>query len=297
MLNAPWYSAKTAANVCAKHPLVDVVGHSRGRALLVHIVLCMGLVFMLSPIVVIVASSTHFTSTLQQQGLQWLPSNQAIQNYSLIFTFEAGFSDQITPLGMLKNSLIVATSVATLTTILSLLTAYAIVFFRMPGKQIVFWFVLVTLLFPLESRFVNTYSVTASLGLINTHIGIILPVLAAALGTFFFRQYFLTLPKELIEAAILDGAGPLRFLKDIIVPLSVSRAGAIFVIAFMIGWNQYLWPLMISTDDSLYTLVRGIRLLGQESGPGMALVVITMLPPFLLLLAFQKWFFKSLAAH
>ncbi len=274
---------------------MDVAGYSRTRGLLAHAVLCAGLVFMLGPIVVIIASSTHLTSTLQQQGLQWLPSNQAIQNYGRIFSYEAGFTDQITPLGMLKNSLIIATSVAALTTILSLLTAYAIVFFRMPGKHVVFWFVLVTLLFPLESRFVNTFSVTASLGLINTHVGMVLPVLAAALGTLFFRQYFLTLPKELIEAASLDGAGPFRFLKDIVIPLSFSRAGAIFVIAFMIGWNQYLWPLMISTDDSLYTLVRGIRLVGQESGPGMALIVITILPPFLLLLVFQRWFFRSLA--
>lgn len=276
---------------------LGVAGHSRLRAILAHIILCIGLVFLLGPVVLIIASSTHLTSTLQSQGLQWLPGYHAVQNYGRILNYEAGFSDQITPLGMLVNSLIIATSVATLTTVLSFFTAFAIVFFRMPGKKIIFWFVLVTLLFPLESRFVNTFSVTATLGLINTHVGIILPVLAAALGTFFFRQYFLTLPKELIEAATLDGAGPIRFLKDIIAPLSYSRAGAIFVIAFMIGWNQYLWPLMISTDDTLYTLVRGIRLVGQESGPGMALIVITIVPPFLLLLAFQRWFFRSLSAQ
>ena len=276
---------------------IERVGQSRASVLLAHAVLLLGLIFMMGPIVIIIASSTHLTATLQLQGLQWMPGDQLIQNYSRIFSFEAGFTDQVTPQRMLANSLIIASSVATLTTILSLLTAYAIVFFRMPGKQVVFWFVMVTLLFPLESRFVNTFGVAVSLGLINTYAGIILPALAAALGTFFFRQYFLTLPKELIEAATLDGAGPIRFLIDIIVPLSVSRAGAIFVIAFMIGWNQYLWPLMISTDDSLYTLVRGIRLIGQESGPGMALVVITMLPPFLLLLAFQRWFFNSLSAH
>lgn len=275
---------------------VDVAGGSRVHTLLSHVVLCMGMVFMLGPIVVVVASSTHLTSVLQSQGLQWLPGNQALQNYGRVLSIQSGFTDQITPLAMLINSLIVAVGVAALTTVLSLLTAYAIVFFRMPIKKIVFWFVLVTLLFPLESRFVNTFSVVASLGLINTHAGIVLPALAAALGTFFFRQYFLTLPKELIEAATLDGAGPLKFLKDIVVPLSYSKAGAIFVVAFMIGWNQYLWPLMISTDDSLYTLVRGIRLIGQESGPGMALVVITILPPFILLLAFQRWFFRSLSS-
>ena len=133
-----------------------------------------------------------------------------------------------------------------------------------------------------------------TLELVNSHLGIVLPVLAMALGTFFFRQFFLTIPEQLTEAAILDGAGPVKFFVDIIVPLSLSRAGAIFVIAFMIGWNQYLWPLMISTDDTLYTLVRGIRLVGQESGPGMALVVITIVPPFVLLVAFQRWFYRTL---
>ena len=275
---------------------VDVAGSSRAHKLFAHLVLCLGVVFMLGPIVVVIASSTHFTSVLQNEGLQWLPGNQAYQNYSRALSFQSGFNDQITPLAMLVNSMIVAVGVAVLTTLLSLLTAYAIVFFRMPTKKWIFWIVLLTLLFPLESRFVNTFSVVASLGLINTHAGIVLPALAAALGTFFFRQYFLTLPKELLEAATLDGAGPFRFLKDIVMPLSFSRAGAIFVVAFMIGWNQYLWPLMISTDDSLYTLVRGIRLIGQESGPGMALVVITILPPFMLLLAFQRWFFRSLSS-
>lgn len=250
---------------------------------------------MLAPILLIVLSSTHSTQTLQQQGLQWHWGHQAIKNYADVLQIKSGFFDQVTPLIMLKNSLFVGVGVATLTTLLSLLTAYAIVFFNMRLSNWVFWFVLTTLLFPLESRFVNTFQVTATLGLINTHLGMILPVLAAALGTFFFRQYFLTLPKELIEAATLDGAGSLKFLVDIVVPLSFSRAGAIFVIAFMIGWNQYLWPLMISTDDSLYTLVRGIRLIGQESGPGMALVVITILPPFALLLIFQRWFFHSLS--
>lgn len=233
--------------------------------------------------------------TLQQQGLQWGFGGQGFENFSKILHLKSGISDKVTPLAMLKNSLIVAFGVATLTTVFSLLTAYAIVFFKMRFSNAIFWLVFATLLFPLESRFITTYQVTATLGLINTHLGIILPVLALALGTFFFRQFFLTLPEELLEAAMMDGATPYRFLFDIIIPLSFSRAGAVFVIAFMVGWNQYLWPLMISVDDTLYTLVRGIRLIGQESGPGMALVVITLLPPLILLLAFQRWFFQSLA--
>ncbi len=259
-----------------------------------HAVLIGGLVFLLGPVLLIISSSTHTTQTLQQQGLQWFVGDQFVQNYSRILAFEAGFFDQVTPLAMLKNSLIVGFGVALLTTLFSILTAYAIVFFRMPGARWIFWIVFATLLFPLESRFITTFQVAVSLNLVNSYLGIVLPVLAMALGTFFFRQYFLTLPEQLTEAAILDGAGPVKFFLDIVVPLSLGRAGAIFVIAFMIGWNQYLWPLMVSTDDTLYTLVRGIRLIGQESGPGMALVVITILPPFVLLVVFQRWFYRSL---
>lgn len=208
---------------------------------------------------------------------------------------KAGFSDTVTALAMLKNSLIVGLGVAALTTVFSMLSAYALVYFRMRLAGALFWLILATLLFPLESRFIPTFRITADLGLINTYTGLILPVLAVALGTFFFRQFFLSIPDEYLEAAILDGAGPVRFFRDFIVPLSVSRAGAVFVIAFMIGWNQYLWPLMISTDDSLYTLMRGLQLIGQNSASGQVLLVISILPPFVMLLAFQRWFLRGLA--
>lgn len=265
------------------------------RAFINHLILVLGVIFLVAPIALIFFSSTHSTATLQADSLQLTWGGQFQRNYTSLLSLEAGFSDEVTPFAMLKNSLIVGIGVATLTTIFSLLTAYAIVFFRFPWSGFVFWLVLATLLFPLEARFINTFEVTSDVGLINSHVGLILPVLAAALGTFFYRQYFLTLPEELLEAAQLDGAGPVKFLRDIVIPLSWPRTGAIFVIAFMIGWNQYLWPLMISTDDSLYTLVRGIRLIGQESGPGMALVILTITPPFFLLLIFQRWFFNSLA--
>ncbi|MEP0942764.1 MAG: ABC transporter permease subunit [Rhizobiaceae bacterium] len=264
------------------------------RSLINHTILIVGVIFLVGPIALTFLSSTHATGTLARESLQFSWGAHFIENYSRVLRFEAGFTDKVTPLAMLKNSLIVGLGVATLTTLFSLLSAYSIVFFRLRVAPLIFWLVLVTLLFPLEARFVNTFEVAASLGLINTHLGIILPALAAAIGTFFYRQYFLTLPEELMEAAILDGAGPIRFFADIIVPLSWTRTAAIFVISFMIGWNQYLWPLMISTDDTLYTLVRGIRLIGQGSGPGMALVIITIIPPFLLLLAFQKWAFNTL---
>ena len=259
-----------------------------------HLVLICGVIFLVGPIVLTFLSSTHATGTLARDSLQFSWGGHFVENYSRVLSFEAGFTDAVTPLAMLKNSLIVGLGVATLTTVFSLLSAYAIVFFRFRIAPTVFWLVLVTLLFPLEARFVNTFEVAASLGLVNTHAGIILPAIAAAIGTFFYRQYFLTLPEELMEAAIMDGTGPVRFFIDFIIPLSWPRSAAIFIISFMIGWNQYLWPLMVSTDDSLYTLVRGIRLIGQESGPGMALVIITIIPPLLLVFAFQRWFFGVL---
>ena len=264
------------------------------RNVVSHSILVLRVLFLITPIVLILFSSTHDSATLTRESLQLSLGNHGLENYRRVLGFQAGFTDQVTPMAMLLNSLIVAIGVAVLTTLFSILTAYAVVFFKFKFSAAVFWLVLVTLLFPLESRFITTFQTVTFLGLVNTHLGIILPVLAAALGTFFYRQYFLTLPEELMEAATLDGAGPVRFFADFIVPLSWSRSGAIFVIAFMIGWNQYLWPLMISTDDSLYTLVRGIRLIGQASGAGMALIIITIIPPFLLLLAFQRWFFSAL---
>ena len=259
-----------------------------------HMILLAGVAFLVLPIWVIIASSTHTTGRLSTDGLQFLPGAQGIQNYGLVLTLEAGFTDQITAVGMLRNSLILAFGVAGITTLVSLCGAYAMIYFRLPLARFLFWLTLATLLLPLESRFITTFLVTDTLGLINTHIGMILPTLALALGTLFFYQLFRSFPEQYLEAAKLDGAGPARFFIDIVVPLSWRRGGAIFVVTFMIGWNQYLWPLMVSTDESHYTLMRGIRLIGQESGPGMALIVLSILPPLILVMMFQRWFFKSI---
>ena len=260
-----------------------------------HLILLAGVAFLILPIVIMIVSSTHETGLLTGKGLQLLPGAETIENYRQVLTLQAGFTDQITALDMMKNSLIIAVGVASFTTLISLCGAYAMVYFRLPLAGFLFWLTLATLLLPLESRFITTFLVTDTLGLINTHIGMILPTLSVALGTLFFRQLFLSFPNEYLEAAKLDGAGPLRFFIDFILPLSWKRGGAIFVVTFMIGWNQYLWPLMISTDESRYTLVRGIRLIGQESGPGMALVTLSIIPPLILVLIFQRWFFQALA--
>ena len=260
-----------------------------------HLILLAGVVFLTGPIVLIFVSATHETSLLVRDGLQLMPGAQAYENFRTVLSLQAGFTDQITALSMLKNSAIIALGVAGATTLISLLASYGLVYFKLPLAQTLFWLTLFTLLLPLESRFITTFQVTAQLGLINTHLGMILPGLAVALGTLFFRALFLSFPNEYLEAAKLDGAGAWRFFVDFIVPLSWRRGGAIFVVTFMIGWNQYLWPLLISTDETRYTIVRGIRLVGQESGPGMALIVLSILPPLVLVWNFQRWFYQGLA--
>ena len=267
------------------------------RAIINHIILLFGVFIMLSPILLMIFASSQNTAELRTIGMQFEFGDYFIENYNSVINFETVFTDEVTPMAMLKNSMIIAIGVGFLTTLLSFFAAYAIVFFKFKIANIIFWLVLSTLLFPLEARFIHTFQIISYLGLINTHLGIILPVIAAALGTFFFRQFFLTLPEELMEAALLDGAGSFKFALDILMPLSISRAAAIFIIAFMIGWNQYLWPIMISTDDTLYTLVRGIRFMGQGSGAGMAFAIITITPPLVLVLIFQRWFFSGLGVE
>ena len=265
------------------------------RAALNHLILLAGVGFLVTPLVLIVLLSTQSSAMISSEGLQFAIGDATRSNYARVFNIEAGFTRTVTTMQMLQNSLVVAMGVATLTTLLSLMSAYALVFFRWRLASLLFWVILATLLLPIEARFIPTFGVIAELGLVNTQLGIILPTLALALGTFFLRQFMLTLPPELMEAARLDAATPFRYFTDIVVPLSKGRAGAVFVIAFMIGWNQYLWPIMVATDDSLYTLVRGLQLIGGAgSGPGMAFVVITIGPPLILVWMFQRWFFRSL---
>lgn len=266
-----------------------------GRPVWDHLVLIAGTGLMILPVFLLVVASTHSTAGLNLEGLRVLPGTQGLANYTEVVSLKAGFTDQISALAMLKNSLVVATTLAGMTTAISLCAAYALVYFRLPAAGFLFWLTMLTLMLPLESRFVTTFQVAATLGLVNTLPGMILPTLALALGTLFFRQLFRSFPDEYLEAAKLDGAGPWRFFRDFILPLSWRRGGAIFVVAFMIGWHQYLWPLMLSTDESTYTVVRGIRLIGIESGPGMALAVLTLLPPLILVVVFQRYFFQALA--
>jgi sn-glycerol 3-phosphate transport system permease protein len=182
---------------------------------------------------------------------------------------------------------------------ISILSAFAIVYFRFPLRGLVFWMVFVTLMLPVEVRISPTYEVVSNLGLLNTYAGLTVPLIASATATFLFRQFFLTIPDELIEAARMDGAGPMRFFKDMLLPLSVTPMAALFVIQFIYGWNQYLWPLLVTTEESMYPIVMGIkRLIAGEVYTDwnvvMAVTLLAMLPPAVVVIGMQKWFVKGL---
>jgi sn-glycerol 3-phosphate transport system permease protein len=183
---------------------------------------------------------------------------------------------------------------------ISLLSAFAIVYFRFPFKMFFFWAIFVTLMLPVEVRIGPTYKVVSDLGMLNSYAGLTIPLIASATATFLFRQFFLTVPDELVEAARIDRAGPMKFFKDILVPLSRTSIAALFVIQFIYGWNQYLWPLLVTTDQSMYTVVIAIRSMisGGDSGNDwniiMATAILAMIPPALVVVLMQKWFVKGL---
>ena len=200
---------------------------------------------------------------------------------------------------MMWVSLVTALIIPIGKTTISLLSAFAIVYFRFPFRNTVFWLIFITLMLPVEVRIGPTYEVVASLGMLNTYAGLTIPLIASATATFLFRQFFLTVPDELVEAARIDGAGPMRFFRDVLIPLSATSIAALFVIQFIYGWNQYLWPLLMTTHEDMYPVVMGIkRLLGGEAytewNVVMATAILAMLPPALVVILMQKWFVKGL---
>jgi len=183
---------------------------------------------------------------------------------------------------------------------ISIISAFAIVYFRFPGRIFFFWMIFVTLMLPIEVRIIPTFKVASDLGLLDSYAGLILPAIASATATFLFRQFFLTIPDELAEAARIDGAGPMRFFFDVVLPLSKTNIAALFVILFIFGWNQYLWPLLITTREEMYTVVIGIKRMisGGDATTEwhliMATAMLALLPPALVVISMQKWFVKGL---
>ncbi|HQW38504.1 MAG TPA: sn-glycerol-3-phosphate ABC transporter permease UgpE, partial [Usitatibacteraceae bacterium] len=201
---------------------------------------------------------------------------------------------------MLVNSLVMALSIAIGKITISILSAFAIVYFRFPGRSFFFWSVFVTLMLPVEVRIIPTFKVAADLGILDSHVGLAMPLIASATATFLFRQFFMTIPDELAEAARIDGAGPVRFFIDVVLPLSKTHIAALFVILFIYGWNQYLWPLLITTSESMYTVVIGIKrmMAGGDAANEwhliMATAMMALMPPALVVILMQKWFVKGL---
>jgi sn-glycerol 3-phosphate transport system permease protein len=183
---------------------------------------------------------------------------------------------------------------------ISLLSAFAVVYFRFPLRSLFFWAIFVTLMLPVEVRISPTYKVVSDLGMLNSYAGLTIPLIASATATFLFRQFFLTVPDELVEASRIDGAGPMRFFKDVLIPLSTTSIAALFVIQFIYGWNQYLWPLLVTTDESMYPVVIGIKRMiagGDAQNQWnlvMATAMLAMIPPALVVILMQKWFVKGL---
>ncbi|WED23116.1 sn-glycerol-3-phosphate ABC transporter permease UgpE [Vibrio sp. JC009] len=267
-----------------------------------HIILIIGAMVMLAPIWLIFASSTHDSSTLLTEGLQFIPGDKFFEVYDKAWNTDQGFSAGVTARTMIVNSMIMGLGFAIGKIIISMCAAYALVYFRLPHATAWFWLIFVTLLLPLEVRIMPSYEVVSNLGMLNSYSGLIIPLIASATATFFFRQFFKTIPDELLEAAQLDNAGPLRFLIDILLPLSRTMMAAIFIIMFVVGWNQYLWPIMMTTDESYNTIVMGIKQIlaniNETPDPrynyAFAMVILAMLPPILVVIIFQRWFVKGL---
>jgi len=267
-----------------------------------HLILIAGAVLMMAPVVLAFLTSTHDNITIFRDGVQFTPGSNFTSTYQTVLFEGSGFSGEINGITMLTNSMILGLGFAVGKIVLSMMAAYAIVYFRIPFASLAFWAIFTTLLLPLEVRILPSYEIAHAMGLTNSYTGLIVPLIASATGTFFFRQFFKSVPDELLEAARIDGAGPWRFFIDILVPLSRTMIAALFIIMFVYGWNQYLWPTLITTDESLFTLVRGIKKILQvwvgaqipKYNEGMALAIIAMLPPVLVVLLFQRWFIKGL---
>ncbi|MBD0785621.1 sn-glycerol-3-phosphate ABC transporter permease UgpE [Vibrio sp. Y2-5] len=267
-----------------------------------HLILILGALFMLVPLWLIFASSTHEPNVLVSQGLQWDIGNNLSAVYSEAWNKSLGFTGDVTAKTMIFNSVIMGLGFAIGKIIISMMAAYALVYFRLPYASAWFWLIFVTLLLPLEVRIIPSYEVVSSLGMLNSYSGLILPLIASATATFFFRQFFKTIPDELLEAAQLDNAGPVRFFIDILFPLSKTMMTAIFIIMFVVGWNQYLWPIMMTTNEHYNTIVMGIKQIlnniNETNSPrydyAFAMVILAMLPPVLVVVIFQRWFVKGL---
>lgn len=265
-----------------------------------HAVLLLGVLVVAFPLYVAWVASTQSAAQTVQMPMSLLPGSHGWDNYLHAWNGSRSQGNTQTPVAhMLWVSLVCALAIALGKIAISLLSAFALVYFRFAWRGVFFWAIFLTLMLPVEVRIGPTYQVVADLGLLNSYVGLTLPLMASATATFLFRQFFLTLPDELLEAALLDGAGPLRFFKDFVLPLSGSNMAALFVIQFVYGWNQYLWPLLMTTQEDKYPIVIGIK---QMIGTGesqtewnlvMATTLLALAAPALVVVLMQKWLVRG----
>jgi sn-glycerol 3-phosphate transport system permease protein len=264
-----------------------------------HAVLGLGLLVVAFPLYVTLVASTHTAQELLGQVPLWF-GDRFVENYTRALTAGGRGAGSAPVLRMLTNSLVMALAIAVGKIAISIISAYAIVYFRFPFRMACFWTIFLTLMLPVEVRIMPTFKVVADLGLLNSYAGLTIPLIASATATFLFRQFFLTVPEELTEAARIDGAGALRFFWSILAPLSKTNIAALFVILFIFGWNQYLWPLLITTEEGMSTVVMGLKRVvptgdaAAEWNLVMATVVLAMLPPVAIVVLMQRWFIKGL---
>jgi sn-glycerol 3-phosphate transport system permease protein len=265
-----------------------------------HALLILGVLMVAFPVYVAFVASTQTAVEVEQAPMSLVPGSHFLDNYRQVL-FEGGGVASRAPVDrMMLVSLGMAMGIAVGKIAISLLSAFAVTYFRFPGRMFIFWMIFITLMLPVEVRIAPTYQVMADLKLLNSWPGLILPLIASATATFLFRQFFLTVPDELAEAARIDGAGPLRFFFTILVPLSVTNIAAMFVIQFIYGWNQYLWPLLVTTSEDMYPIVIGIkRMIGGGDAANewnliMATAILAMIPPAIVVLVMQRWFVKGL---
>jgi sn-glycerol 3-phosphate transport system permease protein len=277
-----------------------MVERRRFGNVLPHLVLGLGVAIVAFPVYLAFIASTHEPSVIANGQMPLTPGSRFLENYHRTI-FVGGSQTTRAPVGgMMLNSLIMAVVIALGKIAISIISSYAIVYFRFPFRMAAFWIIFVTLMLPVEVRIYPTYKVVADLGMLDSFAGLTIPLIASATATLFFRQFFLTIPNELVEASKIDGAGPLRFFKDTVLPLSRTNIAALFVILFIYGWNQYLWPLLITTRDDRQTIVIGIKKMIVTADAltewqiVMATAMLAMLPPVLVVIAMQRLFVRGL---
>ncbi|MGQ0545056.1 MAG: sn-glycerol-3-phosphate ABC transporter permease UgpE [Betaproteobacteria bacterium] len=277
-----------------------MVENRPGLTILSHAVLILGVLAVAFPLYVTFVASTHTLERIMEVPMPLVPGDQLVENYGQVLAAGSTKGSKAAVGNMLINSTVMALGIPLGKIAISIISAFAIVYFRFPLRMFFFWMIFVTLMLPVEVRIIPTFKVIADLGMLNSYAGLTIPLIASATATFLFRQFFMTVPDELAEAARVDGAGPMRFFWDVVLPLSKTTMAALFVIQFIYGWNQYLWPLLITTDESMYTTVIGIKrmIVGSDAANEwnliMATAILAMLPPALVVVLMQRWFVRGL---